>query len=431
MTDSDNPISRPQAAFLALLPVLVLFSRALSDATASLCMLGLLGLWIVRPATRWFQAPWFGGILLLWLFMLLGTSPLAMDPAYSFQQSVIFMRWPMFALCLCLVFFTDEKRIRLFENAALAVFLFIVFDSVLQYVTGTDLLGHARSDNALTVRLTGPFSKTVPGIYAMRIYCMAAVALWLLATVHWRRQRWLLLGAFMVLAQGFALLTGERIVFLLFGFVNAAVVAAALWRYRPRPLPVLAGTALVVAAGAAVAVLFPAMMQRNVGRFVEQLQNFGNTDYYKIFEAAVRLWQHAPWTGVGTRYYSEACYHYNYVSYFEGCAVHPHNIYLEWLSQNGLIGLLLFIFVVVMILRTVIRGIAAQAEPVVAAFMLMAVVSLFWPFMTSMSMLSNNYAGPLWLGVAWALARATLPPRQQLQVAPRAPAPARNRRKRR
>ena len=154
MTDSDNPVRRPQAAFLVLLPVLVLFSRALSDATASLCMLGLLGLWIARPATRWFQAPWFGGILLLWLFMLLGTSPLAMDPAYSFQQSVIFMRWPMFALCLCLVFFTDEKRLRLFENAALAVFLFIVADSVLQYATGTDV--RTRSGRPITATSATP-----------------------------------------------------------------------------------------------------------------------------------------------------------------------------------------------------------------------------------------------------------------------------------
>jgi hypothetical protein len=48
----------------------------------------------------------------------------------------------------------------------------------------------------------------------------------------------------------------------------------------------------------------PQVMQRNIGRFADQLQLFPQTDYYKIFEAAVRLWRQTPQAGVGTRYYT-------------------------------------------------------------------------------------------------------------------------------
>jgi O-antigen ligase len=91
------------------------------------------------------------------------------------------------------------------------------------------------------------------------------------------------------------------------------------------------------------------------------------------------------------------------VSYFEGCAVHPHNICLEWLSRNGLTGLLPFVFLAVMILRGLASGLRRQPDAIVAAFVLMAGGAVFRPLMGSMSMLSNNYAGPACFGVAWAL----------------------------
>ena len=36
----------------------------------------------------------------------------------------------------------------------------------------------------------------------------------------------------------------------------------------------------------------------------------------------------------------------NFPGYFNGCATHPHNYYLEIMSENGIIGLLLFIFII-------------------------------------------------------------------------------------
>jgi O-antigen ligase len=214
----------------------------------------------------------------------------------------------------------------------------------------------------------------------------------------------------MLLAELFSFLSGERIVFLLFSLINVVAMVAVVRVLRPSRALLGGGLAALLAGAAGLAFFAQTMVGRTIGYFVQQLRSFKETDYYDIFGAAWHLWQNHPWVGVGTRYFSQACTVYHYESRYEGCVVHPHNIYLQWLSENGLIGLGLFLLFLYLLFRQLLRGLDFGREPLLSLMVLVAPLAVFWPVMTSMSMFANNYAGLVWLSVAWAVARSQLAP---------------------
>ena len=47
-----------------------------------------------------------------------------------------------------------------------------------------------------------------------------------------------------------------------------------------------------------------------------------------------------------------------------------------------------------------------QQDYLLAMVLFTSVLVIFWPIASSMSIFANNYAGPVWLTIAWALSRA-------------------------
>jgi O-antigen ligase len=409
----EQPISRWLMALLVLLPFLILASRVTSDITASFCALFLLGFWFLRPKPSMLgsqqllkQQLWFKVFLGLWLYMMV-TAIFTADPQYVFSQAVIAIRWPALAAVVSCVILTNQRRLQIFEKSALALLAFIIFDTLFQYFYGQDLLGHVSNDPK---RLTGPFTKLVPGSYSLRIYPMALLAL-LVITRNFPKPKFLaVMVAAMGLSQFFAFLTGERVVFLLYGLVNFALLVALIYKEKLSYRFVLASlTGFIVIAGASV-MLFPKVFQRTIVSFYFQLTHFQDGTSYPIFVTAHRLWETSPWIGIGTRYFEQSCHAMppaeQPLASIGGCVVHPHHIYLEWLTQNGVIGLVLFVVVLFFIFKTLWTNLNFKDNLLQSTVVLIALVMLFNPITPSMSIQNNNFGGEAWLLVGWALARA-------------------------
>src|SRR3569832_1563571 len=77
------------------------------------------------------------------------------------------------------------------------------------------------------------------------------------------------------------------------------------------------------------------------------------------------------------------------------CTTHPHNLYLEWLAEAGVPGLLGFLALIAAWSRRLWR--ASRIEPLD-----------LWPIGPSASFFSNWFGGIFWLCMGWALAAARL-----------------------
>ncbi|MDE2421998.1 MAG: O-antigen ligase family protein [Gammaproteobacteria bacterium] len=412
--------------FLVFLPFLVLGSRVSSDITASFSTLFLVYFWFKHPAHEIRKQRWFQVFLILWLYMC-ATSLLMVDPKYILGQSLIAIRWPAFALVLSSLVFKDQRKIEIFEYAALGCFVFIGLDSMLQYVTGHDIFGHIPvgvNDPSLSeytlhttnhvssgLRLTGPFSKEVPGVYALRIYPIALFALLTLSHDWLKGKRAVTVFAVIIFSQVFAFLTGERIVFMSFGVINFILFIALCIQFSFSFKHILAAVVSFCGIAAASVVLAPQMINRTILSFIYGLENFKDGTYYPIIINALTLWKNNPWFGVGTRYYNQACYALpsSQRSFSpEGCALHPHQMYLEWLADNGAIGLILFLVVLYFVFKNLWLHLEFKKHPLKSALIIIPMCMVFSMIVPSMSIQSNNYGGIVWMLVGWALARASL-----------------------
>jgi O-antigen ligase len=406
ITTENQPISRWVMFFIILLPFLVLGSRITSDLSATICTLFLLFFWFKNPKSEVRKQAWFNTYLILWLFMCV-TSIFTTNPKYIIVQSLIDIRWPTFALVLSCLVFTNESRLRLFEKSALILFVFIALDSILQYCTGQDIFGHVQTDS---VRLTGPFSKLVPGIYSLRIYPIAVLAFFMIAS---RLSKYKFLGCFIALvcfSQTFAFLTGERIVFLSYGLFNSILLLAVI-RYEKLSYRFVLGSLSIFASIAFASILLaPKMFNRTILSFIYQMQHFEAGPSYSTMINALTMLKSSPWIGVGTRYYHFACMEMPISlqpsQAVGGCLIHPHQIYLEVLAQNGLIGFMLFLIVLFFIFKKVFQGLDFKNNFLLSTIVATPLCMIFSPIAPSMSIQTNNYAGLVWMVVGWILARA-------------------------
>ena len=70
------------------------------------------------------------------------------------------------------------------------------------------------------------------------------------------------------------------------------------------------------------------------------------------------MWSDNRFTGIGLNNFTTVCNEENvYRKYNKnfGCTTHPHNIYIQILVETGLIGLIIFLILIYLILKKIIK----------------------------------------------------------------------------
>lgn len=394
----------------ALIPLFLIFSRGAADGALTLTALLFLLHSALRKDWGWVRAPFFLVALALWAWVVLAVTPLAIAPLDSLQRAATWIRYPIFFMAVTGWVLREEKARRWFFIAQAALLVFVTVDALWQYITGMSLTGNA----IIRERLTGPFDNVKVGIFLAKTALPLFGLFFLVALLQrgsWKKRAMSLLAVAGLLAlfSVTTLLSGERTAFLtlLLGLMAAgAVVVLRMPRAR---LPIL------LAALVATAVIMSLYVtQINVydrtHYLIKNLMHFEETEYGQLFTGAWEVWKTYPVSGAGLRGFREACFDVIYAGIIEKCNLHPHNPYLEWLAEAGVVGLLMFCALVgalfMQAARALRQGSGAGAIP--AAFALGVVVLNFFPLMASQSMFSNWPGVLMWYSLAIGFSPLTL-----------------------
>ena len=118
-----------------------------------------------------------------------------------------------------------------------------------------------------------------------------------------------------------------------------------------------------------------------------EITNYSINEYLGNFKSGVDLWSNSKLFGNGYRYYNKNCDYILKEHLNSGCSTHPHNIYIEILSDYGLVGLFLFISFYLSILLKFIKF--NYKSDILGIGVLFFVIS--FPFSTSQSIFSSYY----------------------------------------
>ena len=103
----------------------------------------------------------------------------------------------------------------------------------------------------------------------------------------------------------------------------------------------------------------------------------------------------SPWKGhynIGLKKYYEAT-----------CSSHPHNLYLTWLSETGLIGFILFIFFLCTLALKIIKEKKYVYKDLIFIGLVASLIPKLIPMMPSLNFFSNWNAICFWFLIGWTL----------------------------
>ena len=128
-------------------------------------------------------------------------------------------------------------------------------------------------------------------------------------------------------------------------------------------------------------------------QFIEVLKNFSKSAYNDTFTLALDMFSSKKITGVGMNNFNYGCL---IIEQFtkETCLINPNNFYLQWLAETGIIGFSFFIIYIFIIFKIILSD---NKDSRFKYFSIIAIIVLFWPVMSTGSLLKNWHGIKLFL----------------------------------
>ncbi len=393
-----------------LLPLLLLFSRAIADVTVLLIGLYYLLRSYYLNDWQWAKHTWFKLSIGFWLYLLLVNTPLSIDQLDSLTHSAAYIRWPLFAAAIAYWVLDNEKSKRNFLISLLLISFLIMADTSLQYVTGQDLFGHLKPS---PTRLTGPYSRPIPGIMLLRVIFIGMFAAILLPSLSDAKRQVKFILLTLCIGLVFMFITGERMALILFITGSAVITCGLLLNQTINTKKLIFSMLTIAGLFWGLFMIAPETAERSVFSIANKLNSFTASDYGVVFRAAFIAWQDNFIFGSGFHTYQTFCEQLGVLtvlgkSWGLQCS-HPHNLYLQIAAETGLVGLILFSISIVSIYYHAIANLIKAHCWLVASLSFTVLSVCFWPLIGGISILNNGVAALVWLGVGWVLSIAKEP----------------------
>ena len=123
---------------------------------------------------------------------------------------------------------------------------------------------------------------------------------------------------------------------------------------------------------------------------VNGIQTYDNTfNNARMDQSLLSAFKNNPYTGIGISNYQTACLNiekYNKLMVSYDCASHPHNTYIQWLSEGGLISFVAFILFLLMVIYLIFTNSNSKNIKFIT---LACILIMFWPIMSTGSLIKN------------------------------------------
>tara|TARA_A100001015_G_scaffold292657_1_gene368249 strand:+ start:1439 stop:2686 length:1248 start_codon:yes stop_codon:yes gene_type:complete len=401
-------IIKVKSYLLYLLPIILLTGPFLTDLSISFIALLFILSCFFYDNKKYFQNS-FVLLLFGWCIILQFSSLLSNHVLLSLESSLFYFRYILFSLGVWFVLDNDQKFLKNFSYCFLFTFIFVIFDSYLQYFTGYNIFGFYYDG----YRLSGVFNeesilgtyiaRLLPFFFALIIVSFSQYKFYLYCSV-----------AVLLLADTLVLLSGERTALFL-TILGSALIILLISKFRYIRL-----IAFMISMCLAALILHfdEDVNSRVIKDTIVETQIFQDDKkifsegHELLFQTGISMFYDNPIIGIGPKNYREVCKYEKYyihvqtkTSLIKNCSTHPHNMYIQLLSETGILGtlpVLLFLFSIIFIVikhisRIYFFGIKKSK---LSDFQLCLIVSIFltlWPLAPSMNIFNN------WISVIYFL----------------------------
>jgi O-antigen ligase len=389
---------------LALFPLMLILKRWIAEFAS--VFIGLLFLYhsYRMHDWRWAKSSMMMIAWALWMYMVFIVTPLAIDPMESLSRSLIWGRYILFFAAIVFWLSTYKNQMKKMTLWMLVIVGAVTVDTYIQYITGESLTGRLSVGN----RLTGPLTRLAVGIFLAKL---SFPILGLLLHDAWENNRKKHVVFYFVLVTAMMVaivLSNERTALITYvlGLALSAVLLFIFLRPVRRLVLIFAAVQMLLLSG--LYATQPALQSR-VGDSVEMAGEFSSSPYAQLWIASWEMWKRYPIFGVGLKNFRIACDSLIEDKLIVYCNLHPHNPYLEFLSEAGIIGFIGIIALVASFIIYIASHVRATTPNgrILGAFAFAGLLPTFFPFVATQSFVSNWPAMLAWFSIAMSVALAS------------------------
>lgn len=264
---------------------------------------------------------------------------------FSLKSSLPYIRFILFSLAVWYILRENKNAVKIFTFSLIVSFIFALCDGYFQFWTGESFFGF---DGLNELRLNLPFNdRMLLGAYLSRLLPLV-IALSILIFDKRKYMTYLSASFLLISSDILIYLSGERTAMGI-AIISVIFILIFLKKYRfIRIVTILISISII----SAITIFSPDVKSRNINLTVEQMGLSEESErlvifsmeHEKLYLNAYNIFKENKILGAGPNTFRKNCSsdENNY-----GCSTHPHSIYLQIISEIGIVG---FIYVALIIL---------------------------------------------------------------------------------
>ena len=350
-------------------------------------------------------------------FIIVLSSLLSNNILISLKNSLFYFRFGIFSLCFWYLLEKNDKILKFLFYSMIICFLSLIIDGYIQYIFGKNLFGYEIHGT----RVSSFFgSELILGSYLSRFFpILFGLFVFVDKKLKIKNKKLLfVLTIIFILAEGLILLSGGRVA-LFFMNLSAIYIVLMIKDYKKYRFWTYVGSLLLIFG---LILFLPNTQDRIIHQTITDFTN--NTDITKnkdvasnknqnskklyiftkthndMYIAGLKIFNNNKLFGVGPRQYRNACKDYHVSK--QACQTHPHNTYIELLSEAGIFAFLLvlglFLIIIICSFMHFFNNIFNKKKKYFNDFeicLLSAIIISLWPLSPSGSFFHN------WLSIVY------------------------------
>ncbi len=330
----------------SLIPFFLITGPLLSDLAISLISVVFLLYCYKHKNFSYFKNKYFFIFLLFWIYLIINSlfNNFNLD---SLKISFFFFRYGVFVIAISSLLDVDDKFIRYFFYCILVCFTALILDGFYQYFVGENILGWK---NYETSRISSFFGEEkILGSYLSRLWpIFFGISVLIFKQ---KKKMFILFILIFILSETLIFLSGDRSAFFNINLSAIFVILFSRKLLKLRLITLISSILLLIV----ISIINPAAKQRVVDQTLRQMNlvevleieqegvYIFSKEHTHHYISAYRMYLDNKFFGVGVKNFRNFCKYEKYEVSKLSCSSHPHNAYMQILSETGIIGLLFLI----------------------------------------------------------------------------------------